>query len=328
MRILLIVVAVAAVVWGGLWFVGARAMEQGVTSWFEAQSAEGQTAVYATLETAGFPNRLDTTVTELELADPQSGAAVTADRLSVYALVYRPNHVIAKAADIAAEAPGSLVSATAAELSASAVVAANADLTLDRLTAILTDVDVSALGPVARMPELRAAIRPAAARSTAYEIGVEAIDLRPSDSLRSALSLSDEWPETLNVFHIDMILGLDAPLDRHSGDTPPTLTDLDFRKTQLRWGEAGIELSGRVDLDAGGLPEGRVDITLRGWRDLLALAEAAEALPPAALTTASRTLNLLSQIGSDPDTIEAPLSFQNGFMSFGPIPLGPAPRLR
>jgi hypothetical protein len=36
----------------------------------------------------------------------------------------------------------------------------------------------------------------------------------------------------------------------------------------------------------------------------------------------------LAKTSPDPGTVELPLAFQSGRMSFGPLPLGPAPQLR
>ena len=95
MRRLLVVVLVAALAWGGYWFVGARAVESGLTAWIDQRRAEGWAADYATLNTRGFPNRFDTTITDLQLADPHTGVAWTAPFFQILALSYRPNHVIA-----------------------------------------------------------------------------------------------------------------------------------------------------------------------------------------------------------------------------------------
>ena len=49
--------------------------------------------------------------------------------------------------------------------------------------------------------------------------------------------------------------------------------------------------------------------------------EAMNALNPTILS------ELMAALEGPPNTLDAPLTFENGFISFGPIPLGPAPRI-
>jgi hypothetical protein len=46
-----------------------------------------------------------------------------------------------------------------------------------------------------------------------------------------------------------------------------------------------------------------------------------------AAPTVTRALELLVQQGNDPSVLTLPLAFQQGRMSLGPLPLGPAPFL-
>jgi hypothetical protein len=67
----------------------------GAKAWFADRSAQGWVADYDTIETRGFPSRFDTTINTLELADPRTGWAWSAPFFQVFALSYKPNHIIA-----------------------------------------------------------------------------------------------------------------------------------------------------------------------------------------------------------------------------------------
>src|SRR6056297_3671249 len=92
---LIIFVLVAAALWMGYWVIGATALERGLSGWIEQRRDEGWVADVAELDVAGFPNRFDTTLTDVAFADPGTGVAWQAPFLQLLALSYRPNQVIA-----------------------------------------------------------------------------------------------------------------------------------------------------------------------------------------------------------------------------------------
>ena len=95
MKRLLVVSVVGAALWSGYWLVAMRGAQAGFESWFAARRAERWQAEYAGLSVRGFPNRIDTTFDRPVLADPGTGLAWEAPFFQIFALSYRPNHVIA-----------------------------------------------------------------------------------------------------------------------------------------------------------------------------------------------------------------------------------------
>jgi hypothetical protein len=55
---------------------------------------------------------------------------------------------------------------------------------------------------------------------------------------------------------------------------------------------------------------------------------AAGAIKPDVAPTITGFLNAIATQGGDPEVIPLPLIFANGRGTLGPLPLGPAPRLR
>ena len=61
MRWLIWVILGVATLWGGLWFAASSMVERGVQDWFKGQ---GPAASATRIEVAGFPSRIDLTLTE------------------------------------------------------------------------------------------------------------------------------------------------------------------------------------------------------------------------------------------------------------------------
>ena len=88
-----------------------------------------------------------------------------------------------------------------------------------------------------------------------------------------------------------------------------------------------LNAAGELDVDVSGMPTGRITVRAKNWREMLQLAVASGVVAEGFAPTIERALELLSQMSGNPRTLDAPLSFEDGRMSFGPIPLGAAPRL-
>jgi hypothetical protein len=99
---------------------------------------------------------------------------------------------------------------------------------------------------------------------------------------------------------------------------------VDFR---AQWGGIDVRAAGALTVAAGGVPTGRITVKITNWRDLLQVAGNAGLFPEPLMPTIERAFEVLAGLSGPPDTLDAPLSFANGIVSFGPIPLGPAPRL-
>ena len=103
----------------------------------------------------------------------------------------------------------------------------------------------------------------------------------------------------------------------------PRATDL--REAVIDWGDIGLSATGTLTIDPAGIPDGRITLAATNWRALLDLVAASGAIAPELAPTWLAMAETLSQ---GTDRIDLPLTFENGRMSIGFIPLGPAPRLR
>ena len=90
MRTLLAIVILAALAWSGWWFVQSTARDRAMEAWLADRRAAGWVAEAEDVRVRGFPNRVDTVITELSLSDPDAGWAWQADGLQVLSLSYKP----------------------------------------------------------------------------------------------------------------------------------------------------------------------------------------------------------------------------------------------
>ena len=57
------------------------------------------------------------------------------------------------------------------------------------------------------------------------------------------------------------------------------------------------------------------------------MANASGALPDQAVDPVNRVLGLLAGLSGNPNALDVELGFRDGFVTLGPVPLGPAPRI-
>ncbi len=331
-RILLTLTLLGAALWSGYWFFGQQGVTTGFSTWFEDRRDEGWAAEFGTLETQGFPNRFDTSFTDLVLADPDSGLAWEAPFFQLLALSYRPNHVIAVwPEDQLFATPDEKYRLQSKNMRASVVTDADIMLPLDRLT--LTADTIVVTPESAEEPTTVEALRLAAERAPAgvatYRLGLAADGLSPPLEWRVRLDPSGRLPEALDALNADITVTFDKAWDRSAiEDARPQPKRIKVKLAEARWGRLELQTAGEVDVDASGYPVGEIVVKARNWRDILQMAVASGTLKPGFAKTLESGLSLISQMAGNPETLDIPLNFAGGNVRLGPVPLGPAPVLR
>ena len=102
---------------------------------------------------------------------------------------------------------------------------------------------------------------------------------------------------------------------------------------QIKQIEAQLLSYKKYDFDQGllddeGYPLGKIAVRAKNWKDMLALGVSSGLIPEELKGTLEGGLGLLARLSGNPDTIDAPLSFNNRVMSLGPFPIGTAPQIR
>lgn len=330
MRAILTIVILAVVAWSGYWYIGAQAMQDATGRWFSQQQNAGWVA-QADVKTGGFPYRFDTTLTKVELANREYGLAWSAPRFQFLALSYQPTHFIAiwpqkQTLTIA----GERLTIETDPMRASAVFQPDPSFPLDRANLVINALKIrSDKGWSAEMSKALLATRRDADNPVAHEIGLEADQLRLPEALRSKLDPQNQLPEVIKQLKLDAALTFDGPWDRTALEqNPPQITEIDLKNAEGTWGDLRLGLTGKLTVDAQGYPTGNVTLTVVNWRQMLDMALALGVISEQSRPTLERAFQALAMISGEPDKLTAPLSIRNRIISFGPVALGPAPKLR
>ena len=310
------------VLWGGYWFVGARALEKATQAWFDSQKAAGRVAEASSISVAGFADRFDLTISAPNLSDPVSGWGWQAPFVQILAMTWKPWHVIAALppTQVIHAPDGQDVTLSSGRLMASVLMQPTTALPLNR-----TVVEGEGLGLSSSqgwrmgVDRLVLAAERVADPANTYRLGA---DIGTLTLPQAYAHLTDLGP-AVTALHLDAKVTLSQPLDRTVQN--PQLQGLTLTQFHVTWGVVDLTAQGALKPDAQGLAEGQIDLTLKGWRSLPAAAVALGLVPASNEVTVQRGLEFLAKASPDPEVISLPLKLQNGLMSLGFIPLGPAP---
>ncbi len=333
MRLILAIIAAAALAWTGWWFFIATAKERAIEGWLAERRAAGWVAEAEAIDVRGFPYRVDTTIRGLELANPEAGWSWTAPDFTFLTLAYKPNHLIAEWPRVQSFAtPLESAEIRSRTMRGSVVVEPNPRLGLVRSTIELGDVEiVGASGWQLGLAEGMLSTRRAEGEGAppfAYDVALDAEGLAPPENLLSAFDRPGMLAPLIDTARLRVRAAFDRPWDRPAIEgEPPRLEALEIEDMAFAWGRLDLRGRGRVAADANGLAEGHVDLRARNWRQMIELAEKVGALPSGLAGALQSGLGLIARLGGDRNTLEIPLEFANGATRLGPVPIGPAPRL-
>ena len=331
-RILFAAVILAAAGWSGWWFIGAAAHDRALRGWLEERRAAGWQAEVASLATVGFPNRFDTRLEGLALADPSNGWAWEAPFLDILMLSWRPNAaVVALGPEQTLAFPGARTRLRSEALRGSARLMPGLSMALSRVSVEGAELTLAAeAGWRAGVRRLEAHVRQAQPGQTppnGYDVYLALEDVLLPAFLRLRLDPAGALPERAQTARIDAQVALDRPLDRHALEqAPPQIAALSLKALEARWGELALTASGQLRADERGFAEGRIAITARNWRRMLQAAVAGGALDADLARLIEQALGFIARLTGG-EAIEATLSFSGGTAWLGPAPLGRAPRL-
>ncbi len=330
MRALIGVVVVLVTLWSGYWFVGSRGVEAGLAAWIDARRAEGWVAEYSDISTIGYPNRFDTTISDLALADPATGLAWNMPFFQILTLSYTPNHIIAVfPGNQTLASPHERLTITSEVMRGSVIFVPDTTLQLQRSSFELEDVRISSSKNwTTRIEAGQLATRQADGNTDVHDIFFEATGWMPSDALLGFLDPGNLLPETLGGTTIDLSVTFDAPWDRFALERRrPQPTALELKTLRAEWGELLLEGAGTLEVDRAGWPTGTIDLRAKNWRGMLRIARQTGAIPATIAPTVETALEVLASMSGNPETLDAPLTFRSRRMFFGGFPIGPAPNL-
>jgi len=327
---LIVAVLSVALIWMVWWAFGSTALDRSLTAWVDARRGEGWAADVADITVNGFPNRFDTTLTEVHLADPDTGVAWAAPFFQLLALAYKPYQVIAVLPpEHRLSTPLQTLTITNEQARGSIFFQPYPSLPLDRSTIVVDGLAIaSSLGWDMALVQGRFATEAVPARPNAHRIGAEITGLMPSKNAKKMLDPGDILPDQVERLRIDAALGFTAPWDRSAIEAArPQITDIDISDLSAVWGAVTFRAAGELTVDEAGAPTGEITVKAVEWRRLLDMAVATGLIAEPLAPTVERGLGLLAALKGPSDTIDAPLIFADGQVYLGPISLGPAPKI-
>lgn len=329
MRKLVWLIVLIPALWSGYWFVAARGIERGIGAWLDARAAEGWVAETASIQASGFPLRFQTVLADVELADPDTGLAWSLPRLEILIESYRPNRVeIIGPKQFTVASPFERITVVAGQIDALAEVDPGPQLGVRTLSADLGAVDLaSTAGWMSGFESGRVLTQRDTEDPNTHAIEFRANALRLSKPLRDFLDPANALPPEIEGFELLGRFGFDRPWDRRALETRrPQPTRIEIERLEARWGPALLAVAGTLDIDGAGRATGQITLRAENWREMLEVARVTGAVPEPFHPTVEQALEALARVSGRPDMIDAPLSFRNGVVFFGLLPLGQAPR--
>lgn len=337
MRKLMFLIVALVTLWSGYWFVGSTAVRNGVNGWFADAAAQGQVAQNTGVTVAGFPNRWDLTVEGLHIADPKAAIGWTAPFVQVFAMTWKPWHIIAGFAPQQQVAlPDDFITVTSQDLMASLRAKPSTDLPLAEVRLAGTSLTLaSQQGWTLGLGEFTLGLRAEPALGNAgYELGFDLAPLTPDPGFVTrvkAVTIPDlppsDLPDSVESLWGSIYLTFSTPLDRHVGEAKPYLTRVEVNQLNFAWGQLAATAKGLVEADDQGFAAGEIRVEITNWDRLPAILVAAGVVKPEVAPTIARGMQALASQSPDLSVLSLTLKLSEGQMSFGPFPLGSAPRM-
>lgn len=323
MKRLLIVVLVAVLGWFAYWFIVAQAARTGYEAWFDARRAEGWQAEYRDLSLRGFPNRIDTTFDGIQLADPETGFAWDAPFFQVFALSYRPNHLIAVWPNRQTlSTPLQKLTINSEDMKASVVFAPKTSLELRRANFATEAINITSDRRwTITADSLRVALIQDETDPTQYQIALQGQGVAPPAALRNEV-----LPAKMSALDLDATLGFDRAWDlRALEERRPQPNVITLRNAKAQWGPMLFQAVGDMTTDPKGILSGDLTLRAKEWQAMITMARESRQVDPIVIDGAEQLLRLFSSLSGPGDDIDLTLTFKNGRTYAGLLPLGPAP---
>ncbi len=336
MRIVHILISAAilgALAWTGWWYALARGQEAALAAWFDDRARAGWQAEHDGIGLTGFPLRLEREIAGIRLADPNTGWAWTAPWLRVESAAFSPSRLkVTWPGAQSLAVPGQRTDISSGTMAATLELRPDSALGLIRTSAAVTLLDVrarpgSGSGWTARAGRIEAEIAERV-NDDGYAITFRAEAVLLPEPLMARIDPTGLAGRELERITFDGAAVFDAPLDRHLiEDGRLALEAVTIRRASFQWGRMRLEAKGAIEIDDRGYPDGKIKLTARHWREMIALARRSGAIGADMAEALTTALELVALLGGDPDELDATLEFKGGEVWIGPISIGRAWRL-
>jgi len=322
-------VLACAVAWSGWWYANAVAIDRVLSTWLDDRRAEGWAADVQNLNTAGFPMQLATTLQDLRLADPATGVAWHVPSITLTRPIFGPTDItVGLPPEHILSSPFVNLTITSQTSTARLSVAPTPNLTVWDSQVTLEDFTIaSSLGWASRIGSAEISTTQGV-EPLSHVIRADLTEVAPGGPILQLLDPANLLPDSMQSMQIDATATFDKAWDITAlEDRRPQPRAIDLQTIDMQWGEIEVRLAGALTIDTNGVPEGDVAVQIVKWEALLELLQSNGVLPKQINAFALRAVESFAQASGRPDTLDATLTLAGGFIRFGLIPLGPAPRL-
>lgn len=322
-------VAILALGWSLLWLGGAIASERLIAAWLQDRAAAGWTVSHDGIETSGYPTRFTTRIGALTLADPFTDWGVDLPEFGFIQPATRPGQITAVfPEDYLFSGPYETLAVRAERLDTTMRVRLLENFALDRSETVMRGLQLqSDLGWTAALADGRLSFA-RQGDSLDYRLELDASGVVPARQLRLMLDPAGLLPDALDRLQVDAVTAFDRAWDLSALERArPAPTRFDLTALLAEWGDLALRVSGRLDIDATGIPSGTLALRASNWRSMLDIAENGGALSEGMRRTLESALAILAGLNGTPEDLDTTLTFSDGQVFLGPVPLGPAPRL-
>lgn len=330
MKLVARIAIIAGLLWSALWLAGSVATERLVAAWLDQREESGWIVRHDELSTTGFPVRLSAEATGLTLADPFTGWAIEAPSFRLDQRPWQPQAITATwPATHRLLTPYERLTIEAETLAALLHVQLRRDLALVRSETQLQSVRIeSDLGWTSAIDSAVLSFARQGGTGNRYDLGFDAQGFAPAGELLTLIDPAGLLPEAIERFHVTAEVVFDRPWDITALEqSRPQITTLDIADLRAEWGSLALRASGSLEVDEEGIPTGSLALRAQNWRTMLELSANSGAMPGALRRTLESGLAVLAGLSGRSEDLDATLRFEDGQVSLGPIPLGPAPRI-
>lgn len=328
MRVWAWLIGIVAGVWSVIWLIGSMATERVVATWLDQQENAGWMVGYDDIQTSGYPIRFSTVLTGLDLADPHTGWAWQGDEFHLIQPSYQPQNVQAIWPDEhVLSTPFEHLTIRSQQMEAMLHVLPGSNMALQASQMQIRAFDLlSDMGWSSQIDDASFLVTRQNDPAARYAVMFSANGFTPAGEVLRFLDPRRVLPASIDSFVIDSMMEFDRVWDLTALETArPGITRIELTELRATWGDLSLRASGNLDVDAQGIPTGDLAVRAQNWPEMIELGVNAGAIPEAMRSTLQTGLALIANLSGRPTDLDATLSFADGQVYLGPIPLGPAP---
>lgn len=322
--------SLGAALWLLYWAVAAWGLQTALDQWFGEQRRQGWQAEFESLSTSGFPFHHTIHMAQPGLADPGTGTAWSADWIEFASPALWPGSQTLHFAPTPQRFSyfDRTLTLVAQDMQARMQLAPGLALQVEHLSLNAGPWHLSkAQDPVVEAQDLTLEMHQQDTPHQ-YLLTAKATGFAPATSYRLLLAADDQLPRRFETLALSALIDFDTAWDRRALELRrPQPRRIDLNLAAAQWGPIQFKAAGQLDVDEAGQLEGDLALQAQNWTALLDMAERSSLLPPNARNGLERILTLFAARSEDPEKLDITLSFSNGQMYIGPLPLGPAPVL-